>query len=184
MRSIRGKVGQFELAWKSVPRGLSGIAQVEVSGSGKQGEAPQTIEVRWRRTRQTLWLELPDTLVGFDFEAEKGDEGQTLYRVSERGTDREFAGLSFMSAGEQNATQGVAGKKTGIRVRAQMPGKIVRVLVKPGAEVEKDQPLIVMEAMKMENEIRAMAAGRVSQIKVTEGQAVETGTDLVSLDPL
>jgi biotin carboxyl carrier protein len=48
--------------------------------------------------------------------------------------------------------------------------------------VERGQPLLVMEAMKMENEIRASQAGKVIAVKVSEGQAVETGADLMNLE--
>ena len=62
-----------------------------------------------------------------------------------------------------------------------MPGKIIRVLVQEGAEVQKDQPLLVMEAMKMENEIRSPQNGVVGQLKVSEGSTVESGADLIIL---
>ncbi|MFN7685823.1 MAG: biotin/lipoyl-containing protein, partial [Oligoflexia bacterium] len=68
-----------------------------------------------------------------------------------------------------------------VRVRAQMPGKIVKVMVAQGQTVEKDQILLVMEAMKMENPIKASQAGVVVKVTVTEGQAVETGADLMQL---
>jgi len=62
-----------------------------------------------------------------------------------------------------------------------MPGKIAKLLVKVGDTVEKTAPVLVMEAMKMENEIRATVSGTVAHIHVKEGQAVETGTLLVEL---
>ena len=65
------------------------------------------------------------------------------------------------------------------RVVAPMPGKVVRVLVSAGQTIAARQPLVVVEAMKMENELRAAAAGIVSQIAVTEGQSVEAGGLLV-----
>jgi biotin carboxyl carrier protein len=68
------------------------------------------------------------------------------------------------------------------RVLAPMPGKIVRVLVDVGQAVENGQGLLVMEAMKMENELRAARAGRVREVKVAERQAVETGALLVVLE--
>lgn len=68
------------------------------------------------------------------------------------------------------------------RVQAPMPGKLVRVLVSAGEEVGAGQGLVVMEAMKMENEIRAPRAGRVKEAPVREGQAVETGALLVLLE--
>ena len=68
------------------------------------------------------------------------------------------------------------------RVQAPMPGKLLRVLVSAGEDVGAGQGLVVMEAMKMENEIRAPRAGRVKEAPVREGQAVETGALLVLLE--
>ncbi len=68
------------------------------------------------------------------------------------------------------------------RVVAPMPGKIVRVLVKAGDLVKPRQGLVVVEAMKMENELRAMRDGRVREVFVKEGQPVEAGTALVTVE--
>lgn len=67
------------------------------------------------------------------------------------------------------------------RVKAPIPGLITRVLVAPGDPVEVGQPLLVLEAMKMENEIRAPRAGRVQMLGVAPGQAVALGTVLVEI---
>jgi pyruvate carboxylase subunit B len=64
---------------------------------------------------------------------------------------------------------------------APMPGLVVRVLVAPGETVAAGTPLVVMEAMKMENELRAPAAGVVSAVKTVAGKAVEKGAVLVEL---
>ena len=61
------------------------------------------------------------------------------------------------------------------RLAAPMPGRVVRVLSEVGADVAAGQGLVVIEAMKMENEIRAPRAGRVQEVAVREGQAVEAG---------
>jgi biotin carboxyl carrier protein len=61
------------------------------------------------------------------------------------------------------------------RLAAPMPGKIVKVLVKQGEAVSARQPLVVIEAMKMENELRAASDGRVAEIHVRDGQSVEAG---------
>jgi biotin carboxyl carrier protein len=58
------------------------------------------------------------------------------------------------------------------RVKAPIPGLIARVLVEPEQAVEIGEPLVVLEAMKMENEVRSPRAGRVRQINVTAGQTV------------
>jgi biotin carboxyl carrier protein len=61
------------------------------------------------------------------------------------------------------------------RLLAPMPGKIVRVLVKTGEPVSARQPVVVIEAMKMENELKASQAGTVAEIHVRDGQSVEAG---------
>jgi biotin carboxyl carrier protein len=61
------------------------------------------------------------------------------------------------------------------RLVSPMPGRVVRVLVAAGADVEAGQGLVVVEAMKMENELRAPRGGRLSEVVVREGQAVEAG---------
>jgi biotin carboxyl carrier protein len=68
------------------------------------------------------------------------------------------------------------------RVLAPMPGKVVRVLVKPGDEVKARQGLVVVEAMKMENELRAARDGRVRDIAVAEGQSVDAGAVLLVVE--
>ena len=70
------------------------------------------------------------------------------------------------------------------QVKAQMPGKVVNVLVAPGQEVQKGQPLLVVEAMKMQNEIAAARPGRVKAVPVKPGDVVETGALLVEADPI
>jgi biotin carboxyl carrier protein len=69
-----------------------------------------------------------------------------------------------------------------VTLKAPMPGKVVRVLVAVGQPVEAGQGLLVMEAMKMENELKAPRAGRVREVHVVERQAVETGASLLVLE--
>jgi biotin carboxyl carrier protein len=68
------------------------------------------------------------------------------------------------------------------RIKAPMPGKIVKVLVKPGDSVQPRQGLVVVEAMKMENELRSQKAGTVSEVRVKEGASVEAGTILIVVE--
>ena len=65
------------------------------------------------------------------------------------------------------------------RVAAPMPGKVVRVLVNAGDAVRARQPVVVVEAMKMENELRAGRDGAVAEVHVREGMSVEAGALLV-----
>jgi biotin carboxyl carrier protein len=63
-----------------------------------------------------------------------------------------------------------------------MPGKVVRVLVAPGDDVQKGQGLVVVEAMKMENEIGSPRHGRVKEVAVVPGVTVESGARLIVLE--
>ena len=79
-----------------------------------------------------------------------------------------------------HAAQRAAAKGGGV-VTSVMPGIVAQILVAPGARVEKGQPLLVLEAMKMQNEIAAPSAGIVLQIHVAEREAVGSGSKLVTL---
>ena len=68
-------------------------------------------------------------------------------------------------------------------VRAPMPGLVVRVEVAVGDEVRPGQGLVIVEAMKMENELRAEVAGRVTAVHVERGQTVEKDQPLIDLGP-
>jgi len=68
-------------------------------------------------------------------------------------------------------------------IRAPMPGLVVRVQVEPGQQVAAGAPLVVLEAMKMENQLKAPAAGVIRSVLTRAGEAVEKGKVLVELGP-
>ena len=103
----------------------------------------------------SIWLD------GFRFEVEALDERARAIRE-----------LSGASAGATGPAP----------LKAPMPGLIVRVNVQVGDTVQAGQGLVVMEAMKMENELRAQAAGKVRSIVVSPGTAVEKGALLIELE--
>ena len=63
-----------------------------------------------------------------------------------------------------------------------MPGKVAKLLIEVGQEVKEDQGLIVVEAMKMENELKAAGSGKVKEIFVKEGAVVELGAKLILVE--
>ena len=107
------------------------------------------------RGRYTLWLD------GFRYEVEALDERTRAIRALS-GAGRETTGPAPLMA--------------------PMPGMIVRIAVAVGDTVQAGQGLIVMEAMKMENELRAASAGTVKAILAREGTAVEKGALLLELE--
>jgi biotin carboxyl carrier protein len=110
---------------------------------------------RQGRGKYSLWID------GYRFETEALDE-----------RTRAIRDLSAASTGPVGPAP----------IRAPMPGLIVRVSVQVGDKVEAGQGVVVMEAMKMENELRATAAGTVSGVEVAPGTAVEKGALLVALE--
>ena len=106
------------------------------------------------RGRYTLWLD------GYRYEVEALDERTRAIR--------DLSAASNVAAGPAP-------------LLAPMPGLVVRVNVEPGAEVRAGQPLVVMEAMKMENELRSPADGTVKSVAARVGQAVEKGALLIEL---
>lgn len=74
-----------------------------------------------------------------------------------------------------------AGASAAKELRAPMPGKVLEVLVEPGQAVNDGDPMLVLEAMKMENVLRAGGDGAVGNILVSEGEAVEKDAVLIAL---
>ena len=99
-----------------------------------------------------------------------GIDGRTVSAaVNARRTGRGGADAGGSAHGEQP-------------VLAPMPGRVVRVLVAAGDQVAAKQSVVVVEAMKMENELRSPKAGRVKEVSVTPGTLVETGRVLMVIE--
>ena len=76
-----------------------------------------------------------------------------------------------------------ASRRNDGRIKPPMPGKIVEVRIKEGQEVKEGDVLLVLEAMKMQNDLKSPMAGTVRRIHVQDGANVEASTVLVELDP-
>ncbi len=101
------------------------------------------------------------------------------YTVYTRGSYREIPIYNDeMLLHESLRGGGAAGSEASLN--AGMPGKIVKVHVKAGQKLQAKQPILVMEAMKMENELRASGEVEVDQVLVKEGDSVEAGSTLVT----
>jgi biotin carboxyl carrier protein len=107
--------------------------------------------------------------------------GDGHYAVDWRGRSYEAELVDPLThlAEEARGESGRRGKQT---IAAYMPGRVVEVRVAEGETVEAGQPLVVLEAMKMQNEIQADRAGVVRRLHVAAGQAVEGGDPLVEVE--
>lgn len=83
----------------------------------------------------------------------------------------------------RSLTSGPARNEGAAQLKAPMPGLVVRVLVEPGQVVLPGQGLVVLEAMKMENELKARSGTKIRAVLVASGQAVDKGQILVEFEP-
>lgn len=120
----------------------------------------------------------PETgpLQSFELAIDHHPEGATVYVEGQPIPVRNTGAAGRFGKRGSSPELGASGPR---RIVAPMPGRVVRVLVKPGDTVDARQGLVVVEAMKMENELRAPGAGTVTEVKVTEGASVEANTVLV-----
>jgi pyruvate carboxylase subunit B len=109
-------------------------------------------------------------------------DGKGRYTLSLDGYRYEVEALDERTRTIRERTAAVSGPTGPAPLKAPMPGLVVRVLVAAGDEVAEGQGLVVVEAMKMENELRASAPGTVKAVLVQPGQAVEKGMLLVELE--
>jgi biotin carboxyl carrier protein len=109
-------------------------------------------------------------------------QGRGLWAVGFRGERHEVEVVDERTRHIRSLT-GAGQKGSGpLVLKAPMPGLVVRVAVEPGQQVEPGMALVVLEAMKMENELRATSAGVVKGVKAIPGQAVEKGQVLVEFE--
>jgi len=100
-----------------------------------------------------------------------------LFRVRVFGDEDAAVGPPRRRRGETRRASASGGA-----VRAPMQGTIVKVLVEEGQEVAADEPVCILEAMKMESEVRSQKAGTVSEVSVEAGQTVSSGETLISVE--
>jgi biotin carboxyl carrier protein len=113
-----------------------------------------------------------------------GTGTKTVVEIRRPGGDPVVVAAEVREAGRApvNAPARAAGDAVGpVTMRSPIPGRVVKVLVRVDDQVTAGQTAIVLEAMKMENELRAPRAGRVASVSCTEGATVEAGQDLVVL---
>ncbi len=144
------------------------IFTVEIDG------VPRTVDSR--RLGETTYSLLID---GRSVVAEVSASGEQ-YTVSIGG---ELFRFSLLDERRRRVKLGTPEEEKGRHeIRALMPGKIVEVLVQVGDQVERDQGLLVVEAMKMENDIKSPAQGEVKEIRVQLGQTVDAGQVLAVVE--
>jgi glutaconyl-CoA/methylmalonyl-CoA decarboxylase subunit gamma len=175
MRYI-ARVGEQEFQIEVAPRG-GGRFTVSLDGT--------TREIERRGDGAILWLSIDgqarEVAVVREGGMSGGGNGRPLPGAQgEWGV--QFAGrpysVTLLDPQRRQGAQAAPVLEGPVEVRAIMPGKITTLLVKEGQEVRSGQGVLVVEAMKMENELLAPKDGRVTRIRVRPGETVEAGTAL------
>jgi biotin carboxyl carrier protein len=147
-----------------------GLFEVTIGG--------ETVHVDARRSGPTIYSVIED---GRQFEAMVDEKGA-------HGFDVLVAGRLFHLESIDERTKLLAGSAVPLAsgpqiVEAEMAGKVVKVSVALGDRVSEGQGLVIVEAMKMENEIRSPIDGVVTELGVSEGETVESGARLFTVEP-
>src|SRR5258708_442748 len=168
--------------------------EIELNGRGRTVSIERAGHARYRVT--------VDGVTALVDARRSGESGVSLLFPDQahEGVSVQFAagqapGAMLAYLGGRNVAVSVNGRRTGRaaaesgagahgeqNVVAPMPGRVLRVLVAAGDEVERRQPVVVVEAMKMENELRSPKSGRVKDVSVTPGTSVEAGRVLVVIE--
>ena len=127
----------------------------------------------YRKTSSGWILEKNGKIFHTNIQNQQGEK--TSVNVNERTLTFDWKNPYAIQTGGANAAN--SGE-----VRAVMPGRVVKILVSKGQEIEANQPLLVLEAMKMENEIKSSKAGKITEIHVIEGASVESGANLIHIE--
>ena len=126
----------------------------------------------------TLSLIVGEQAYNIEFES----AGDRSHNLLVRGHVVQVEVLDLRRMRLRRAQEAAAGPDGPVSITAPMPGKVVAVLVTEGQQVEAGQGVVVVEAMKMENELRAPRAGTIRNLKAEVGAAVDSGAALCSIE--
>lgn len=173
------------MAQRSSPRPYLRVMAQEIQWEGAQVTNDTALH-NILSPEHALWVPLSDrswsvVLHGrrFKVEVEKGPDAEGNATVRINGVRKDIRVLDERTQLLEKMGMSVTTSACSGDVTAPMPGKVLEVLVEPGHAVEEGQPLLVLEAMKMENVIKATVAGTVSGVPVHQGDAVEKGALLI-----
>ena len=123
------------------------------------------------------------TVDGEEFEVDLERDGDAWnVKVGGRSFSIRISGESLSGPSRRSASGGSKKKRSGI-ISSTIPGKVVSLDISVGDEVEEGDVLMILEAMKMQNEIQAPLSGRVAEVNCESGDSVEANTPLVVIEP-
>jgi len=151
------------------------VRRVDGSGAPVASTDDEPLVVDWRRPEDGLYSLLVDH-DSYEVFVDDNDHDLTVHLLN-----RTFQ-VQAVDARRRRALAAADATDGAVRITAPIPGRITRVLAPAGSAVEEGQGVVVVEAMKMENELRAPRDGTVASIEVEEGQGVEGGALLAIIE--
>ena len=153
---------------------------VEINEVGVRVDG-QAVDIEVREAEPGVWIlrrGAEQTIAQVD-----GRGGKLAVEIRRPGRDAVVVAAEVSDARRTTiaAPARAAGGAAPITVRSPIPGRLIKLLVKAGDTVAAGQTLVVLEAMKMENELGAPRAGRIAEVRCSEGAAVEAGQDLITV---
>ena len=154
---------------KELPSGALAVSVIEGGGAGRK------VDVDVVPLGNTLSVRIDGKVVDLTTEGRPPDIGAIAsgHRSYVRVESERHRAADAAKKGKSGGSEKM--------IRSPMPGRVIKLLVGPGDEVEPGQAVIVIEAMKMENEIKAKAKGTVLEVLVTAGATVEGNAKLITL---
>lgn len=178
------KVGtqQFEVSLEDHKGDVvASIAKLDASGAPVAGEAPHARHVSYAEVDGLGQYSILDAGKSWAASIEAARGSQNEFSVGLAG---EVFAVNIENERERAAHAAERSAAAGPRtIAAAMPGIVISVLVKEGDAVEKDAAILILEAMKMQNEVRTETAGIVKKIHVEPGKTVAAGQPLFLVDP-
>lgn len=151
---------------------------IEVNGDGSVTVDGERHAVQWQRFGAAPRLSLLLGAQSYDVVLLDHADHWDVLVAGERHQVQVLDELAYRVAQARHSAQATAGVVT---VASPMPGLVLRVLVEEGARVERGEKLVILESMKMENELRAPRAGRVLKVAARPGASVEKGQALITI---
>lgn len=182
MRTHRFRLGEELLDVTLTPRGDGRWSALVVRGEG-DARRTRTITLDARRLDEAHWLarlvDAGGAIHDVRIEREAGDGSGRVARFGAAHVAMDWLD-PFVSTGNGKGAHRGGPRK----VASPMPGRIVSIPVAVGDAVDEGQPVVVVEAMKMANELRTPVAGRVKSVHARPGDKVEAGVALVVIEPV
>ena len=171
------------------PKKKQSTKLIALSSTNKAYEFRQPLEKKIKYQGKEVEIKLHEDPKGFSYIVWKNkkymldviEKKQNRYTIMVNGVWHSFSVETPVSLKRKRYLEEQADASTAISIEAPMPGKIVDILVEEGGEVKEGEPILILEAMKMQNEITSHISGNIQSISVKKGETVMKDDVLIEI---